>query len=88
MSQIRHLVQSVAVTGGDNQVIALQACTSLKAVFEEEGVQSKISPFIGDIIARFSEYLESVEHNAYFETMQEIIKYSLLSQKSAFTIYI
>ena len=72
--QIIYLIECVGLKSPDYDIVAIQACDGLKALFEEQELVPKIKPFIGDIVDKLTNYIESVTHNIFFEIIQEIVK--------------
>lgn len=71
---IAYLVESVALKSPEFDVVAVQATEGLKAFVEEEDTKKRVTPFIGEIVEKFSTYVDFVPHIGFFDIFQEIIK--------------
>lgn len=74
MFQLQYLVRNVGSISSKCRIASVQACNSLKAIFEEEDVVKRISPMVNLILTEFLPHVVTIDSVEFFETLKEVVK--------------
>ena len=71
---IKFLVECIGLREESNIPVTIQSMDSLNNIFEDEDLYPRMNTFINDILLHFSEFIEFIKQNQFYDIIQEIVK--------------